>query len=148
MPRAAGFLHSAQWAKGGRHQFGHYRVNYTDGTTETVPINGGTDVRDWWNVPLGDPKQSNIAWVGANRASRQRFLFIHLSLTTWENPHPNREVASIDYFSANTIAGPFCVAITVELPTTITKQKAGEGRPDSKTTDQKSTAVKAEKPQR
>jgi WD40 repeat protein/serine/threonine protein kinase/tetratricopeptide (TPR) repeat protein len=141
------FLHSAQWG-GGKQQFGKYRVNFADGSTEEIPIIGRTDVRDWWQFPGGRLKQSNAVWVGANEASRQQFRFIHLSLTTWENPHPEREVASIDYFSANTRAAPFCVAITVELPTTITKQKAGEGSHDSKTTDQNSTEDKPAKPQR
>jgi len=32
----------------------------------------------------------------------------------WKNPHPDKNVLSIDYVSAMTDVTPFCVAITVE----------------------------------
>jgi hypothetical protein len=38
----------------------------------------------------------------------------HLTKSTWVNPMPQTEIASIDYVSAMTTAEPFLIAITAE----------------------------------
>jgi hypothetical protein len=37
-------------------------------------------------------------------------------VTTWTNPLPDKKAATIDYMSkkADTVAAPFCVAVTLE----------------------------------
>ena len=47
--------------------------------------------------------------------SKKYNIKILLYRTPWENPHPDKRVATIDYLSSNdTAAAPFCVAITAE----------------------------------
>jgi len=40
---------------------------------------------------------------------------IRLFATTWANPHPEKEVATLDILSAGTECDPFLVAVTLEL---------------------------------
>jgi len=108
-------LHGTQYgSKWGR--IGAYVVLYADGSSETIPIAVGRQLRDWWHLPEGGWMPPDVAWVGANEATRKRAGCIHLSMLAWKNPHPQREIASITFRSANKAAAPFCVAITVERP--------------------------------
>ena len=118
----ADLLHATQ---GGNAQFdvadgtniGHYQINYVDGSQATIPIIYGEDVRDWWSR---DHKKlatrGQVVWVGRNAATKQIKIYLRLYLNVWENPHPKKTVASLDYVSAMTVAAPFCVAITAEMP--------------------------------
>ena len=115
-------LHAAQW---GDAQFGvadgtnigHYQIHYADGSQATIPIVCGEDVRDWWSY---DHKKratrGQVVWVGRNAATKEANIYLRLYLSVWENPHPEKTVASLDYVSAMTVAAPFCAAITVEMP--------------------------------
>ncbi|MGA2067982.1 MAG: hypothetical protein ABSG86_23635 [Thermoguttaceae bacterium] len=114
-------LHATQW---GVPQYsvmdgmtiGRYQVHYVDGTAATIPIVCGRDVRDWWSRSEKPVTRGQVAWAGRNpSASREKF-YIRLYLTTWENPHPEKPVATIDYSSTMTDAAPFCVAMTTEDP--------------------------------
>ena len=94
---------------------GDYRVHYEDGTTETIPIIYGEDVRDWWSWG-GKPNVSRgaIGWTGQSKMSREYKQDIHLYVMSWKNPHPEKKVTTLDYLSTATgPAAPFCVAITV-----------------------------------
>jgi hypothetical protein len=96
---------------------GEYRVHYEDKTSETIPIVYGKDVRDWWSrEDEPAPSRSKVAWTGDNELAKQYDCRLRLYLTTWENPHPEKRVISIDYLSRKeeTAAAPFCVAMTVE----------------------------------
>jgi hypothetical protein len=95
---------------------GSYIVHYRDQTTATIPIVYGKDVRDWWE--LSDPRKvthGEVVWEGANRVRKESRTKMRLYLTTWENPHPNKEVTHLDFVCADaTPAWPFCVALTAE----------------------------------
>ena len=131
-------LHATQWGnvqfsiadllratQGGNVQFdvadgtniGHYQIHYVDGSQATIPIIYGEDVRDWWSR---DHKKlatrGQVVWVGQNAATKQIKIYLRLYLNVWENPHPEKTIASLDYVSAMTVAAPFCVAITAEMP--------------------------------
>jgi hypothetical protein len=95
---------------------GSYTVHYEDGTSATIPIVYGKDVMDWWKYPgAGDPSRGKVAWEGANEANKEFDATIRLYLMTWENPHPEKRVTSIDFASTmDTVCAPFCVAITAE----------------------------------
>lgn len=114
------FLHGTQWG-GGDHAvadmtvIGEYRVHYEDGTLAKIPIRYGESVRDWWNVDESQPTTlAEMAWTGENADSRRANVKIRLYGTGWVNPHPEKSVDSVDLVSANTIAAPFCLAITAE----------------------------------
>jgi hypothetical protein len=58
-----------------------------------------------------------VAWKGDNELAKKYKCRLRLYLTTWENPYPDKKVVSIDYIGKKeeTVAAPFCVAITLEL---------------------------------
>jgi len=49
---------------------------------------------------------------------------LRLYLTSYENPHPDKEVVSVDYVSAMAMAAPFLVAMTIEPLNTEEKRHA------------------------
>jgi hypothetical protein len=97
---------------------GSYTIHYEDGTSATIPIVYGKDVMDWWKYPgAGDPSRSKVAWEGVNEANKEFDATLRLYLTTWDNPHPDKRVTSIDYASTmDSPCAPFCVAITAQGP--------------------------------
>ena len=96
---------------------GKYIVHYDDKTTAEIDIVYGKDVVDWWAYPGRDgPTKGKAVWEGENDASKQFDAKIKLYLMTWENPKPDKKVASIDFVAPNPEqpAAPFCVAITAD----------------------------------
>jgi hypothetical protein len=111
-------LHATAWGFSAADNtvIGKYVVHYKDKTKETIEIVQGKDVRDWWLfADTPGVTRGKVAWVGLNAHARNSNAKIRLYLTTWQNPHPKKEVAAIDYLSTKTTpAAPFCVAITVQ----------------------------------
>jgi hypothetical protein len=99
-------------------QIAEYKVHYEDGSTETIPVVYGKDVRDWWFTEKSKGiKRGKVAWKGDNDLAKGSDSQIRLYLSTWENPHPAKAVARIDYAKRNdNPAAPFCVAISIERP--------------------------------
>jgi len=96
---------------------GEYRVKYEDESSFTIPIVYGQDVRDWFYRD-GEmvTERGQIAWNGKNDRAAQVGAKIRLYLTTWKNPKPEKNVVSIDYLGkkSETVAAPFCVAVSFE----------------------------------
>ena len=104
------FLHAAAWI--GKGEAFRYVVRYADGTSETVPVEGGRDVGDWWiDTRRADLRSSMRCVPGWANSESKGFWALR-----WENPHPERTVAAIDVESACGEAIPIVEAITVELP--------------------------------
>jgi hypothetical protein len=97
-------------------QIGEYKVRFADGSTEAIPVVYGKDVRDWWFTEASkDVTRGKVAWKGDNEFSKLFKSQIRLYITTWENPHPTKPVATIDYIKVGDgPAAPFCVAATLE----------------------------------
>ena len=95
---------------------GEYRLHYEDGSAESIPLVYGEDVRDWWNWDKpAEVTRGKIAWTGKNAFSREQNQSIHLYLTSWKNPHPEKKVSRLDYLCTGTnAASPFCIAISIE----------------------------------
>jgi hypothetical protein len=55
-----------------------------------------------------------VAWRGENTATRRRGFSLQLYRTTWENPVPGAEIASLDFISRLSSSAPFLVAITAD----------------------------------
>jgi hypothetical protein len=101
-----------------------YRVRYADGDAATIPVVVGQDVRDWWSTTSQAPvSRGQVAWAGTNKAINQSHGYLRLYLSTWENPQPEKTLASIDFVSLGTGAAPFCAAITAEEPRTSSPTK-------------------------
>ena len=93
------------------------RKDLPAGKTETIPVVYGEDVRDWWfNENAKGVSRGKVAWTGDNDAATGLQCRIRLYLTTWENPHPGKKIATIDYqkTAPDSAAAPFCAAITLE----------------------------------
>jgi hypothetical protein len=93
-----------------------YKVHYADNTSAVIPVVYGEDVRDWWAVENAPGvKRGKIAWKGQNALTKEFDCGIRLYLTSWDNPHPAKKIANIDYVKVgDSPAAPFCVAITLE----------------------------------
>ncbi len=62
-----------------------------------------------------EPTGARVAWTGSNDSLEQNAgIKIRLFATTWTNPHPEKEVATLDILSAGTDCDPFLVAVTLE----------------------------------
>jgi hypothetical protein len=96
---------------------GEYKIYYEDKSDETIPIIYGKDVRDWWfREDEKETSRSKVAWKGENDLAKKYECKLRLYLTTWENPKPDKKIVSIDYIGRKdeTVAAPFCVALTLE----------------------------------
>jgi hypothetical protein len=95
---------------------GEYTIHYEDDSTAVMPIAYGEDVRDWWNFDEGRPvTRGRVVWTGNNYQTERWEVMLRLFLSVWENPHPEKKVATVDYTSnMQTRCAPFCVAMTVE----------------------------------
>jgi hypothetical protein len=96
---------------------GEYRVHYADKSVRTIPIVYGQHVRDWFFVD-GEKgvSRGKVAWTGDNKRATEVGARLRLYMTTWQNPQPGKKVIDIDYVSKKdqTVAAPFCVAMTAE----------------------------------
>ena len=93
-----------------------YKVHYEDGSEATIPVVYGEDVRDWWfNQNAKDVSRAKVVWKGENDLTRELGCRVRLFMTTWENPHPEKKIATIDFIkTGDNAAAPFCLAITLE----------------------------------
>lgn len=93
-------------------------LHYVDGTTADLDITYGEQVYDWWfkgdaNPPLAG--NTNVAWIGENRAATKKGYRIRVFKTLFDNPKPGVRVETIDYVSALAPASsPFLLALTAE----------------------------------
>jgi formylglycine-generating enzyme required for sulfatase activity/serine/threonine protein kinase len=110
---------------------GEYKIHYADDTTATIPMVYGEDVRDWWNWDQSKKvSRGKVAWEGANDYSKLNQVRIRLYLTTWQNPHPEKIIARIDFLrKGESVCAPFCVAMSVGGKTSV---GAENGSKDSK----------------
>jgi hypothetical protein len=96
-------------------EIGSYVVHYADDTTEKIPIVYGEDLRDWWENPdRSDVKRAKVAWTGTNPAAEGMGRKIRLFAVAWKNPHPDKEVKSIEIVSKGGECDPFVIAMTLE----------------------------------
>jgi hypothetical protein len=113
-------LHATGWQAPENTLIGTYTIHYADKSKATIAIVYGKDVRDWWDSEdRQETTRGKRVWEGQNEAVKSLArpnCKIRLFLTTWQNPHPKKMVAKIDYATATekTKAAPFCVAMTVE----------------------------------
>jgi thiol-disulfide isomerase/thioredoxin len=106
------FLHAAGWAVDDGTLVGKYVLRYADGSRQALPIIYGEDIRDWWvgTDKVVELKHAKVAWQGQTSNGSE----VRVYTRTWENPNPDREVASIDFISSMTRCAPFLLAITTE----------------------------------
>jgi beta-galactosidase len=100
------FLHaSARTGPGGR-KVAEYRVRYDDGSAESVGLVAGENIGEWWGA--SDLPEAAVAWKYQNPVGATVGLYQY----DWDNPHPKKTIAEIDFVSAETGPLAICVAIT------------------------------------
>ena len=116
--RVLHFLHSTQGgADVDDKLIGAYVIHYADGSIEQAPIVYGRDITNWWHRDPGRRiTRAKPAWTGLNDMTEQHArpgLQVRLFDMAWTNPHPEKEIASLDVLSAGKECDPFLVAVTV-----------------------------------
>jgi RNA polymerase sigma factor (sigma-70 family) len=121
------FLHATQYGVDPGTLIGAYVVHFGDGSTEQIPIVYGRSLLNWWSMPDRNEELAGakVAWRGSNDALDGDPAFavpanpglpIRLFDLTWLNPHPQKEIATLDVLSAGKECDPFVVAVTVARP--------------------------------
>lgn len=127
-------LHSAAWGRPGFT----YRVYYAADRKAWIPgqpapyvdieVNPQSNIADWWGVQSyanGDAllPGATVAWMGQTPRSRsQGDNWVGVFQMIWDNPHPEKEIESIDILSPGQVGSGqvFVFAIT-----TASRQGAG-----------------------
>src|SRR5205823_10907613 len=97
---------------------GAYVVHYEDGTTAEIPLVYGEQTRDWFFVEgEAEPSKTKVAWTGENEFATSVRAKIRVYRMTWENPKPDKKIATIDVTGRKdeTVAAPFVIAVTAEV---------------------------------
>lgn len=101
-------------------------LHYADASQETIDINYGEHVLDWWGPihtsgvlderRVVTSPDAELAWVGSNPwiTRHQPSYALRLYKATFANPHPDREVSTVEYVSSMSFAAPFMLGLTVE----------------------------------
>lgn len=105
------FLHNAHYVGQSGTKIAGYRIRYDDDTQEIVPLLLGENIFHWGDLRLGDGK---VAWVGMCDNYQPRDKWVNLRVFTWDNPHPEKTVHSIEIVPSGSRSVPFVVAITIE----------------------------------
>ena len=122
-----------------------YVINYADKTKVEIPIVEGVDVRNWWDEEGGLPvTKGKLAWTGENAASKRHGNIIRLYSGSWTNPHPEKEVTTIDMVGRHDIALLFCVAITAVTPESSDGNAEETGEAEAKPVAEEATEGAAE----
>ncbi len=86
------FLHTSGW--GNSKPCGAYRIHYADGSAVDVPLQGGRNIGDWWQVK--SLPEAKIGFVRRNASGAEVGFFV----TEWVNPHPAKTLERMDFLSA------------------------------------------------
>ncbi len=102
------FLHTMGWDSDGKVMT--YRIHYADGSITDVPVMGKRDIGGWWGA---DPLPNAKIAVETSNAEKD---LVNMQCFRWINPHPEKEIRSLDLISAQTEAVPAIAAVTLEMP--------------------------------
>ena len=90
---------------------GNYRVHFSDGTEELVPVRYGEHVLDWWLPHSRKVADAKLAFTLRSTRNADRDLGCYHM--TWVNPKPGVVITRIDFETADTDAAPFLLGITL-----------------------------------
>ena len=111
------FLHGAGWSTTPGACVGNYVIGFADGSRESVPLNYGQEMPNYWVARGQQPtlkSDVSIIWRGTNARSRRDGYDLCLYAFQWANPRAEVEITSIEFVSSMTDVAPFLVAITAE----------------------------------
>ena len=104
---------------GAEEELARYRLNYTDGSHYEFPVQAGVHVYEWYfdaTSPLHQKQNADlgVVWSGKHHGllrppeEQNGCLFF----SSFPNPHPGKNVESLDLLSTLHSAGVFIVAIS------------------------------------
>jgi len=116
------FLHSVSttpdlysWGSAKTTRVGSYRINYANGSFEETGLSWRKNIVEWdhdWSgyARPGYVPQARPVWLGNTRSGQHITLYAY----EWANPHPGREIASIDFATKDikTIMRPILFAVS------------------------------------
>jgi hypothetical protein len=108
--RALQFLHTCAWGGPAGVEIAAYVVHYADGATVRIPLRVGTELADWYADPADLPF-AQVAWVG-HAADKPGPIGVYAM--RWPNPYPDREIAALDFVSAQAAPVPVLIALSAE----------------------------------
>jgi hypothetical protein len=101
---ALAFLHSGGWIAGDV-QHARYVIHYADGSKVEIPLVGGRNILDWTapaEAPTGAAYDPALGYTrAAVSVPSHRFVTVHVWMTLWVNPHPEKAIASLEIVGAN-----------------------------------------------
>jgi hexosaminidase len=100
------FVHTALWTDRGGRRTGAYRVHYADGTSEEIPLIYGANLVSW--TDQRSVSGAARAWSGRTGGDQRVVLYRF----QWDNPHPEKEIRSVEAVSDRTEAGLGVLAIS------------------------------------
>jgi hypothetical protein len=104
------FLHAtACWGVGGK-DVGAYEIRYADGSTESIPLRYGGEIRAWNDT--GPTPAAPDGWFGQTPNGTP----VALRLLRWVNPHPGRRITSITFATSSPCVSPTLFGITALSP--------------------------------
>jgi hypothetical protein len=106
LAKAFYFLHAYGYGKEGE-TCAKYVVHYEDGSQMNIPLVCGKNISTWWGGT--NLESAEVAWSGKNPSAGTISVYSY----RWQNPHPEKKVATIDFVcfkTGNTV--PILVAIT------------------------------------
>ena len=109
-------LHGAKKSSKNGTQAGTYRLHYRDDGSESLAIIYGQDVLDS-QEPTGDLPNARVVTFPSDdptNLANPTDSKTHYFVRTYENPHPERDVARITFESAMSSTAPLLLAMTVE----------------------------------
>ncbi|MFP4144202.1 MAG: right-handed parallel beta-helix repeat-containing protein [Phycisphaeraceae bacterium] len=94
------FLHTAHLRpekRGEAVEIARYVVNYADGSEVAIPVVNGENITHWYAGKPNDLPQADVAWtIPTTRDTGGIHGWSTLYSVQWQNPHPEKEIASID----------------------------------------------------
>jgi hypothetical protein len=104
--RSIYFLHATAFASAGE-TLAEYRVRFSDGKEEVIPVTVGKEVVDWW-AP-SDTSQMRVGWRGSNARSDN----IGVCVYAWDNPSPEKTISAVEFVSLKANSIPIVIAVSL-----------------------------------
>ena len=103
------FLHMTGWQAEGAPSY-KFVMNYDDGRNEELLMESHFNSDDWCHIPaVLEDENSEQIWTEPGVTCGT----VSVIATKWENPHPNKQIKTIDFVSLETAAVPGLFAITL-----------------------------------
>lgn len=100
------FLHATAFPAAPGEEVGRYVVEYDDGSTETIPLQYGRNIRAW-----SDPAIARDA-MGVFAERNAAGLTVAARVYVWDNPHPDKPIRSVTFSTDHAYASPALFALS------------------------------------